>query len=120
MADAIIVRGLSEVLRACAKADKETKKKVRARFRAVGQIVRKDSAARISPLSTRTARGYRVYVRQRGVEVEQTLRKTTGNRGDWGDLQMKRGLIPAAEENREEIRRELEQALEDLADMFPT
>lgn len=112
------MEGLREFLRAAAKAEKDTKKKIRARFREVGEIVRRDAAARFSSTDAKTAGGYRVSVRQRGVSVEQRLGKTTGKRGDFGALQMRKALIPASQSKLDEIEREMERALDDLAREF--
>lgn len=117
MAEAVRVKGLREFLRATAKADKETKKRIRARFREVGEIVQKDAASRFSRYDGKTAAGFKPVVRQRGVTVEQRLRKTTGKRGDFGALQMRRGLIPAVEANQNKIVDEFEKALDELADI---
>ena len=118
MSGAIQVEGLSKFLRATSRAEKGTKKRIQTRFRAVGEIVRRDATARISTYDAHTAGGYRVRVRQRGVEVEQRLRRTTGKRGDWGALQMDKGLIPAAEQNANQIRTEFQKALDELASEF--
>jgi hypothetical protein len=74
------VKGYREFLRACAKAEKDTRKEVRAAFREVGDIVRVDAARRLDGLSPKAAAGLRTRVRQRGVSVEQSLRRTTGKR----------------------------------------
>jgi hypothetical protein len=117
MAEAVKVRGLKEFLRATAKADKETKKRIRARFREVGEIVRDDAASRFGRYDDKTAGGFRPVVRTRGVTVEQRLKRTTGKRGDFGALQMRRGLIPAVESNTRKIEAEFEKALDELADI---
>lgn len=51
-------------------------------------------------------------VRLGGVEVEQRLRKTTGKRGDWGVIQMRKGLIPALYDKEKEIVALLDTAIE--------
>lgn len=46
-----------------------------------------------------------VRIRRRGlnVAVEQTRRKVTGKRGDFGALQMTRAFVPSLEENRGQV-----------------
>lgn len=113
----IVVRGLKPFLQATAKAEKETKKRIRARFREAGEIVKRDAAGKFLKYDYHTAAGFRVVVRARGVSVEQKLRRTTGKRGDFGALQMTRALIPAADEKTNKIMAEFEKALDELADI---
>lgn len=118
MADSVKVKGYREFLRACDRADKQTKREVRKTFREVGDIVRDDARERFSGLSERTAAGFRTVVRQRGVSVEQKLRKTTGLRPDWGAIQMRKALLPALNSKERQVVREFEQAMDRVADHF--
>lgn len=110
--------GLTELIRACDQIGGRTKKETRNLLREVGQTVRDVAEAkfvekfgeRVDP----TAKGFRVVVRQRGVSVEQSLRKTTGRRPDWGSQQMRFGLIPAADVSGPEVARETEKAVEEI------
>lgn len=112
------VKGYREFLRACAKAEKDTRKEVRAAFREVGDIVRVDAARRLDGLSPKAAAGLRTRVRQRGVSVEQSLRRTTGKRPDWGAVQMRDALLPAVEAKEDEVVAEMEHAIDRVADHF--
>ena len=114
------VRGYKEFLKACAKMPKETRKEIRGVLRQVGQRVRNSAANKTSNilLSGRSAHGYRVVVRTRGVAVEQSLRKTTGLRGDWGVDQMRYSLIPALESHKTDTEQAMEKAMVELADLF--
>lgn len=112
------VKGYREFLRACARAEKDTKKYVRAAFREVGDIVKVDAASRLGDLSEKSARGLRTRVRQRGIAVEQSLRKTTGKRPDWGKTQMRGVLIPALDEHEQDVDRAMGEALDKIADRF--
>ena len=114
----LVVKGYKEFLRACTRADADTKRFVRAAFRDVGEIVRRDAAERLTPYSQRSAQGLKVRVRQRGVAVEQSLRKVTGKRPDFGSLQMRKALLPALEQNNEKIDEAMEEALDRVADRF--
>jgi hypothetical protein len=49
-----------------------------------------------------------------GVFVQQSHRKVTGKRGDFGALQMRRGLIPAAEQEQPHVVASIERALDGL------
>ncbi len=118
MASAIHVKGYRETMRAFQQADKDARKELRAALKEVGEVVRRDAAARFASTSGRTAAGYRTAVRQRGVAVEQRLAKTTGLRPDYGALQMRRALIPARSENLEELDAAMEAALDRVCDHF--
>jgi hypothetical protein len=107
-------------LKACDNAGKETKKQVRGTFRKVGDIVKVKAAARFESYDARSAAGYRTVVRQRGVSVEQSLRKTTGKRPDFGALQMSKALIPALDDKADEVGHAMEAAIDKVADHFET
>lgn len=115
---ALRLKGYDEFLRACRAAGRQTEREVRSTFRKVGDIVKVDAASRFERYHPKSAAGYRTIVRQRGVSVEQSLRKTTGNREDFGRLQMRKALIPAGEAKRDEVVREMEQAVENIAEYF--
>lgn len=115
--ETVKVEGLKEFLRATNKADAETKKKVRDRLKEAGDVVREDASRRFAPVSAKTAAGYRVRARVSGVSVEQSLRKTTGNRADYGALQMRRALVPALISKEDDVYREMEKAAQDLAEI---
>lgn len=112
------VTGYREFVRACTRAEKRTRKEVRKALREVGDIVKVDARSRFSRYDEGSAAGFRTVVRQRGVSVEQSKRRVTGKRGDYGALQMRRGLEPAGDENKAEIEREMEHALDRIADSF--
>lgn len=112
------VKGYREFMRACAKAPKDTRTEVRAAFRVVGDIVRTDAASRLASLSAKSAAGLRTRVRQTGVSVEQSARKTTGKRPDWGATQMKEALLPAVVSKEHEVVDAMEDAIDTVADHF--
>lgn len=118
MADGTIkVTGLREFQRALAKADPVLKKQVREAFREVGDLVRRDAASRFAHIDTGSAGGFKVRVRQRGIAVEQSKRRVTGQRGDYGAMQMRRALLPALGENSNELDQELDRAIDKVADI---
>lgn len=111
------VEGLREFQRGVSKAEKDTRKAVRERLKEVGEFVRVDAMGRLSQYDERSAEKLRLRVRQAGIFVEQSLRKTTGLRPDFGELQMSRALIPALTDNEAELLRKMEAAADDLVDV---
>src|SRR5262252_9640675 len=106
--ETIVVKGWKELIRASRQAEPNTRRELRAAFREAGDLVRSDAAARFTPIDARSAAGYKVRIRQRGVAVEQSLRKTTGKRPDYGALQMRRALLPALTTNEAETEQRIE------------
>ena len=99
---------------------KEIQKDVRVALATAGEEVRRESDALTSQQlrSPRSGHGYRVRVRKNGVFVEQSLRKRTGLRPDWGATQMRRSLVPALEDNKEKTEVFFEKAMEEVAGFF--
>lgn len=114
----LIVRGYKPFLRACDRAGRDVRREVHSIFREVGEIVRVDAARRFASVSPVSAAGYRVRVRQRGVSVEQSLRKTTGRNPEYGGRQMRHALLPALMSKQREIDAEFEHAIALVADVF--
>jgi hypothetical protein len=112
------VEGYRELVRAFAGCDKATKRELRATLRHAGEAVQAGAIQRLSPVDARSAAGYKVRVRQRGVAVEQSLRKTTGQHPEWGSYQMRHALLPALISNEDELNRELERALDQISREF--
>ena len=56
--------------------------------------------------------------RLQGVAVGQALRKTTGDRPQFGALQMKKALLPALYAHEQELERDLERALDQISREF--
>jgi hypothetical protein len=116
--ETLVVTGYKELLRACDRAGKETKKEVRDTFRKVGDIVKVDAAGKFFAYDVHTAAGFRTVVRARGVSVEQSLRRTTGLRPDFGALQMRRALLPALAEDEPQVEHQFEEAISTVANHF--
>lgn len=116
MAEAVRVRGLRELQRDLRKANREVAKEVRDELRDAGEIVRAAAAGRFGRYDERSASGFRVAVRARGVAVEQKLRRSTGLRPDYGKLQMRRALVPALDDKADEVERRLLDMLDNLID----
>jgi hypothetical protein len=116
--ETLVVHGYRDLMRGLATADKESKRRIRSTFRAVGDTVRADATTRFASVDARSAAGYRTRVRQRGIVVEQSLTKTTGQHPEWGSRQMRQALLPALMENQDEMNESLERALDQVADHF--
>lgn len=109
------VEGYTELLVKLKALPAAQQKTLKVAYRKAGQAIADDGSRRIQaldPPSDKTAAGYRVYVRLRGLEVDQTLRKTTGLRPDWGKTQMRYGLVPALEDNRDQVIADVEVAMD--------
>lgn len=116
-AETLRVTGYTTFLRACDRAGRDTKVETRAAFRESGDAVRKEWSLRFASIDPRSAAGYRVSVRQTGVFVVQSIRKTTGLRPDYGALQERFGLRVLTD-LEPVIERAAEHALDRVADNF--
>lgn len=115
------VSGYREFVRACNRAaDRDIPKGVREAGKRAGEVVRADAERRFAAYNARSAAGYRVRVRVGGIFVEQSLRKTTGKHPEYGALQMRRALIPAADENQEATVAAYERELDEIEAKFGT
>jgi hypothetical protein len=112
------VKNLNTFLKATAKAEKESRNLVRSQYRKVGDIVKVDAAGRFRSIDAGSAAGFRTVVRQRGVSVEQSKRRTTGKRPDYGALQMRLALMPGLEAKEEEVVAAFDQATDVICQHF--
>jgi hypothetical protein len=108
------VKGLRELQAAFRKMDKELGKELRDELREAGKIVQQEATSRFSHVDARSAAGYKVRVRARGVAVEQSLRRTTGQHAQYGALQMRRALQPALESKEGAVVDRLDRMLDKL------
>ena len=113
-----VLHGYTELMRALKQMDTEERRYSRAVFRETGEAVKRQSAATMSPIDTKTAAGYKVGVTQRSVRVYQSVRKVTGKHPEYGGYQMRHALIPALRDKEPETERALEHALDVIADHF--
>ncbi len=128
MAGTIVVTGFKELVQATSYLIPAEKAATRDALESVGEIVRLQGARDLVAYkqskydrpqdAVRSASSFRVRVRQRGVEVEQSLRKTTGVHPYWGAAQMKHGLIPALYDSEDAITAEFELALDKVTTAF--
>lgn len=113
------VEGLRELHAALKRAEGDLDKGLRDELKEIGQVVADESRSRFSHVSPRSAAGFKPRVRGSGrVDVAQSLRRTTGKRGDYGAHQMRRALIPALDAKEGEIVRRLDRMLDHVADRF--
>lgn len=113
------VSGLRQFITATDHADRATKKLVRDELRKAAEPVRAEAERLFSRFSPESASTYGISVRRVGtVTVEQRRRKTTGDRPDWGALQMREALLPALETEQDEVVSRLEAAVDRIADRF--
>jgi hypothetical protein len=112
---AIRIVGLEELDRSLKQMRKEVLKQLRPQLRKAGELVRAEGQTLFSRIDSRSAAGYRVRVRQRGVAVEQTLPRVTGLRGDYGALQMNVGLLPALASKEAEVVEMIDQMVDDAS-----
>lgn len=110
------VKGATELERAFRQVRKEVLSELRPALRQIGELVRADAQARFQPYDTASAAGYKVRVRARGVAVEQSKKRTTGLRPDYGALQMRRALVPALDDKESEVLARVELLVNRSAD----
>jgi len=118
MAGTVRVKGYREFQRAAKNAPKDIMRETRKAFAKVGDLVKDEAAQLFESIDARSAAGFKTRVRQRGVAVEQSLRRTTGKRPDFGALQMREALEPALEVKADEIEDEMQEAIDTVADLF--
>jgi hypothetical protein len=98
--ETIAVSGLKPLIRDFSRLSKTLTKSLREELRAIAGPVEADVKAREEQWGEKEAAGVRTVVRQRGIAVEQALRRVTGKRGDFGALQMKRAFLPGLRDNQ--------------------
>jgi hypothetical protein len=116
--DVFVAVGFRELIKATRQMEPDTRRYVRAAFRQAGEQVRQEAASLFSGIDSRSAAGFKVRVRQRGIAVEQSLRKTTGLRPDYGALMMRRALLPARADKADETATAIDEALDKVVHRF--
>ena len=97
-------QGLKEFQRDMKKLSKELNKEINTSLAQAGKLVQDDARQRLAPINSYSAGGIRSRIRGFGrVTIEQTRKRTTGQRPDWGIKVMQRDLIPAVRENELQI-----------------
>lgn len=110
---AIRVEGLRELERALKASDKDAAKGLRKELREAAKVVSLEARSRFSGVDGYSAMGIRPRVRSGLVAVaEQSRKRTTGKRGDYGALQMRKALVPALWDKRDEVEERIENMLD--------
>lgn len=115
-AQTIKVHGLREWQRDVARAEKETRKRTRDGLKRAAEPVRREWQRTFVRIDAYSASKLRNRATQRGVFVDQPLRKTTGKRPDFARLQQRYGEA-ALERKAGEAEAELADAIDELADI---
>ena len=97
----------TEVALAFHRVGTETRRLLRPALKKAAEPVRAEAASRFARYDPRSAAGYKVRVRARGVAVEQSLKRTTGLHPQFGSLQMRQALLPALAEKGDAVRDEI-------------
>jgi len=114
---AIRVEGLRQLERALKASDKDAAKGLRKELREAAKVVALDARGKFAGTDGYSAMGIRPRVRAGLVAVaEQSRKRVTGKRPDYGSLQMRRALVPALWDNRKEVERRVENMLDKVAD----
>src|SRR5690348_15316602 len=100
----VIVKGDKELERSLKGLRKDVLRELRPALRKAAEPVRAEAASLFSRFDDRTAAGFKIRVRQKGVAVQQTIGRTTGLRPDFGSLQMRTALLPALADKGEQVR----------------
>lgn len=109
------VKGLREFHRALKNVNDGVKRELESELRAAGEIVASGARTRFVGVDARSAAGFKSRVKGFGrVVVEQSRRRTTGRRGDFGSLQMRRALLPSVAEHEPQVLRAVEGMLDRL------
>jgi hypothetical protein len=116
VAETVRVKGLRDLQRDLRKVSKGLSKELREGLLTAGRIVERDASGRLMPINASSASGLRTYARTRGVSVEQSRRRTTGQHPEFGALQMRRALLPALESKENEVVSRVEDVLDGLFD----
>lgn len=106
---ALVYERLGELFVALREIEPALHQAVKEGLREVGEVVRDDAEERFAEYDASSAAGFRVRVRAAGrVVVEQTRRRTTGRRPDYGSLMMTKALLPARDAKEAEAAEVLE------------
>ncbi len=110
MAETIRVRGYRETARALQRVNKGAKLALYAGLRDAADPIAQDARSRLSGYQGIKTSSIRPRVGVRGVYITQGAKKTSGLRPDFGSLQMRVGLLPAAYSRQDDIVTKVEEA----------
>ena len=116
MSDVIRIEGLDALDRTWRVIDDDLRRELQKEMQDAARIVSEDARSRLSRYNARSAMGIRARIERRTMAVvEQRRARTTGKRGDWGALQMRKALVPARAVRRSEVIARLDRMLGRLA-----
>lgn len=108
------VKGYREVLRALNQVDKGTRKAVLDGLKEAADPIAQDARSRLSGYGNISTETIQPRAVAGGVFITQKKGKKTGKRPDFGSLQMRQGLLPAAYTAQDDISDHVEDALDTL------
>lgn len=109
---AVRYEGLTDLLKALRELEPVVLRELKQAFGQIAEHVTRDARLRFRRYNEQSAYGFAGSVRQSGlVVVQQTRRKTTGLRPDFGALMMRKALLPARASKMEETVRVSENAV---------
>jgi hypothetical protein len=117
MAPAATVRlkGLPQLHRALKAVDGDLAKQLDHELKAAAELVAGQARMLFGHISARSAAGFRPRTRGFGrAVVAQSRRRTTGQRPDFGSLQMRRALLPALADKHDDVEHAIEHMLDVL------
>jgi hypothetical protein len=109
------VTGYRETMRALNATEKATAKTMKDAQLKAAEPVAESARQKVSEFQGASAGTIGPRVTTTGAFVTQKAKKVTGQRGDFGALQMRTALIPALEEHEDDIADEVEDAFFMLA-----
>lgn len=110
MAGTVRVKGYRETVRALQRVDRGSRKALLAGLKHGADPVAQDARARLSGYAGLSTSSIVPRAIGAGVYITQKHGKTTGTRPDFGSLQMRQGLIPAATANEDRTKDAVEAA----------
>jgi hypothetical protein len=110
----VIVRGYREADRAFRSLSRELSGEFRQEMREAAEPIAQAAREKLRRYAGVSLDTIRPVAIARGIVVRQNARKVTGQRPDFGAIQMTRGFIPAAAENENRVIEGLERALDRL------
>lgn len=111
----VVVEGYSALDRAFRNVAKDSaisSARMRGEFKQAAEPVAAAARGKISRYHGSSLQTIHPVAYARGVFVVQDARKVSGLRGDFGNLQLRTGLEPALEENKESVLLGIERALD--------
>lgn len=114
-ASAVHVRGLQELQRDFRKMRGDLKSETRDALKKAAEPVREEAADLFQGIDARSASGYKVRVRGKGVVVQQSRRGRKYKRPNYTRMQLGIALYPALDRRRDDVIEGLGEMIDQLA-----